>query len=368
MTDKVVLLTGATGFLGGAIAIELLEQYPDHQFLFLIRAADRAAALARVRESIAKFEPSAEVVSRVSESQMLCGDLQTFAGCVTDPRVAAITHVLNCGAYASFAWKQEIWDVNVNHTSAFAKAVATLPRIERFLHVGTAMISGKATHCVIQEDEVLDGRQQLVIYTRSKAEIERRLPELLGPVPLVVARPSVVVGHTRLGCRPSPSIFWIFRLIHLAGLVPFAAEGKLDIIPVDYCANVLARLLFHQGLSERTYHVSAGREASCSFEQIDRAYARARGVPERSLETFNPRSIAEIQERLSQWFDGSELKQVAGAVRVYQAFAGLDVCFDNTRLLREGIAGPPKFIDYLKTCVDTGESDPLTEQMVYDFR
>jgi hypothetical protein len=29
--------------------------------------------------------------------------------------------------------------------------------------------------------------------------------------PLIVARPSIVVGHTRLGCRPSASIFWYYR-------------------------------------------------------------------------------------------------------------------------------------------------------------
>jgi nucleoside-diphosphate-sugar epimerase len=208
----------------------------------------------------------------------------------------------------------------------------------------------------------------LVIYTRSKAEIERRLPDLLGGVPLIVARPSVVVGHTALGCTPSPSIFWIFRLIHMAGLVPFAANGRLDIIPVDYCARILAQLMFKQELRERTYHVSAGPRAACSYEDINRAYAQALGEPERPLEVFDPKSIAEIQQRLAKWFEGDELKQVAGAVRVYQAFAGLDVCFDNSRLLADGFEPPPRFTDYLKVCVETGESAEVTEQMVYDFR
>ena len=152
------------------------------------------------------------MLDRIREDAIICGDLASFADLSNDSRIQGITHVLNCGAYASFAWNQEIWKVNVEDTARFASAIAKLPSIKRFLQVGTAMISGKATHCVVHEDDVLDGRQQLVIYTRSKAEIERRLPDLLGGVPLIVARPSVVVGHTALGCTPSPSIFWIFRL------------------------------------------------------------------------------------------------------------------------------------------------------------
>ena len=57
MTARTVLLTGATGFLGGALAAELLGSQPDVRPLFLVRAADACAALQRLCRSIERFEP-----------------------------------------------------------------------------------------------------------------------------------------------------------------------------------------------------------------------------------------------------------------------------------------------------------------------
>lgn len=50
------------------------------------------------------------------------------------------------------------------------------------------------------------------------------------------------------------------------------------------------------------------------------------------------------------------------------AFAGLNVTFDNARLLAEGVATPPRFSDYLGACVRTGERETIAEQMVLDSR
>jgi NAD(P)-dependent dehydrogenase (short-subunit alcohol dehydrogenase family) len=73
-----VLLTGATGFLGGAVAAELLEQRDDIELLFLIRARDGRTALERLLRSISRFDVSAKACARVTEKATLCGDLATF--------------------------------------------------------------------------------------------------------------------------------------------------------------------------------------------------------------------------------------------------------------------------------------------------
>ena len=187
---------------------------------------------------------------------ILCGDLNSLATCADDARLQPVTDILNCAALASFAWKPEVWKVNVEHSSRFVSRVARLPCVQRFLQVGTAMISGDARNCTIREDEVLDGRRQLVPYTQSKAAFEMRLPSLLGYIPLVVTR----------------------------------------------------------------------------------------------------------------WAGDVELKRLAGAVRIYQVFAGLDVCFDNARLRDEGMMPPPRFTDYIEVCIKTGQDMPIVEQMQYDFR
>ena len=40
----------------------------------------------------------------------------------------------------------------------------------------------------------------------------------------------------------------------------------------------------------------------------------------------------------------------------------------NSRLLAECMEAPPGFTDYLGTCVRNGQNQPISEQMVYDFR
>jgi nucleoside-diphosphate-sugar epimerase len=368
-SSETVLLTGATGFVGSAVAAQLLEHYAGVQPLFLVRARDRHAGLDRLRTSLAKLDPPERVLERLSTDMVVCGCLATFPELLGDSRVKSVTRILNAAALASFAWKQDVWDVNVDETFAFASAVSRLPAVRRFLYVGTSMISGSVRNRLVQEDEFPNGVRQFVPYTESKAEMERRLPAALNGVPLVVGRPSIVVGHTRAGCRPSPSIFWIFRLINAAKRIPFPSSYAIDIVPVDYCARALMHLLLKEELLHCRYHVSAGEEASCTFSEIDKTYCAVRGLASTSeLEAFDIADVAAMEDRFGEWFGPCDTKQIASAIRIYRAFGSLNVRFDNQRLINEGMEPPPRFVDYLAECVRTGEEKSISEQMRYDFR
>src|SRR5258708_36975179 len=96
-----------------------------------------------------------------------------------------------------------------------------------------------------------------VPYTASKLEGERRLREIPG-LPLVIARPSIIVGHTRLGCHASASIFWVFRMARALRCFPCPADSRIDLVPVDYAAQAILRLLEAPQLAHALYHISAG--------------------------------------------------------------------------------------------------------------
>jgi thioester reductase-like protein len=51
-----VLLTGITGFVGGATAAELMSNCPDIKLLAIVRASDSASAEERLRRSLARFD------------------------------------------------------------------------------------------------------------------------------------------------------------------------------------------------------------------------------------------------------------------------------------------------------------------------
>jgi hypothetical protein len=158
-------------------------------------------------------------------------------------------------------------------------------------------------------------------------------------------------------------------MIHAARRVPFPPRRRIDVVPVDYCARALLHLLFRERLAQRCYHVSAGPDASCSFAEIDSVYARAHGDGDpRELDEFAIEDLPAMERHFEQWFGACDTKRAAGAILIYRAFAGLNVTFDNTRLLAEGMDAAPRFCDYLDVCVRTGERVPIAVQMLGDFR
>ncbi len=69
------------------------------------------------------------------------------------------------------------------------------------------------TNSLVTEDAAaLDTGEHLVAYTRSKATTELLMRKECPNLPLLIARPSIIVGHTHLGGLPSTSIFWVFRM------------------------------------------------------------------------------------------------------------------------------------------------------------
>ncbi len=87
--------------------------------------------------------------------------------------------------------------------------------------------------------------------------------------------PSIVVGHTHHGCRPSSSIFWVFSMGLMLQKFMCSMEDRIDVIPVDYCADALLMLLNQPLAHGEVVHISAGEENSVKFAEIDRAMAQA---------------------------------------------------------------------------------------------
>ncbi|MDU7768087.1 MAG: SDR family oxidoreductase, partial [Serratia marcescens] len=210
---KTLLLTGATGFLGGAVLEKLLIENQSVNYLLLVRADDAQQGLARIRANMEKFNIDANLLSKITIENILLGDLSEPADFLTDARINKVTHVINCAAVASFGNNPLIWKVNVEGTLAFAERMAQVPGLKRFLHVGTAMsCSPEPGSLVAESGEFEEDAEHLVEYTRSKSTIEQLMRQRCPQLPLTIARPSIVVGHTRLGCQPSSSIFWVFGM------------------------------------------------------------------------------------------------------------------------------------------------------------
>lgn len=379
-TSPRIFLTGVTGFVGGAIAAELAGRESFKEMLFLVRAECAAEGVRRVRESIARFTP-AEMPLHISESQIILADLKD-AQAFADPRLDRVSHVIHGAAVTSFADRPDIWEINVDATMRLAERCSQLPGLRRFMYVGTAMACGVARGPVVTESLRLPvERAHLVPYTASKAQAENQLRERFPELPLVTLRPSIIVGHSSLGCKPSASIFWILKVVSQLNRFACPPTAYLDIVPVDYCARTIVALTLKETLGFSAYHISAGRSGSVMVEQLLQAFhglnAVARSqpyerVPEAALRqmalAYGVRHAVQGSATRTGRNEPINTRMLHKALMLYGRFSRLNYVFDERRLLSEGLAPAPCFLDYIGQCERSAAKMSLKAQMAHDFK
>lgn len=366
--EDMIFLTGVTGFLGGAMAAELMQCDSPAKMLFLIRADSPERGLERLRTSLEKFDLDREMLARLTERNVICGDLMDVAAFAADPRLDNVTYAVNCAGVTSFGRNPNIRVINVQGTLELAKRVAAITKLRRFIHVSTAMICGSQPPRIVSEDGLPHERSQhFVPYTESKAEAETLLIEIMRDRPFVIVRPTIIVGHTRLGCQPSHSIFWAFRMGHVLRATTAGPEGLIDVVPVDYAAQAILHLMAKPVLGHALYHIGSGRDRSSTFAQIDEAFCRALGRPAGDLRLTAINEIMARKDDYPALFGPCNKRFMQGAVKLYGSFASLNTVFDISRLHSEGALLPPRFADYLGVCANSSRHMTIADQALTDF-
>lgn len=127
-----ILLTGATGFLGGAVTAQLLAEGHGSNLSFLVRAESREQGLQRLRDNLRQHGVDEARSLELSAEQIICGDfLDTTWLPRETTRLMQIERVINCAAVASFSKNPTIWPVNVEGTFAFAEVMSRSKRLKR---------------------------------------------------------------------------------------------------------------------------------------------------------------------------------------------------------------------------------------------
>ncbi len=366
-----LLVTGGTGFIGGAVLAELVATPLWRNTLILVRADNEAAGHARICASLRRFCPDVDVEGVVRPEQILLGSLEDLGRSHRDARLAEVTHVIHSAAVTAFSQAPKIHATNVDAGLGFLDRLADVAPLQRFLNVGSAWCVGMGESRVIPEDARLNYGNHLVPYTRSKLDFEHRARAAHPDLAFVSARPSIVVGHTRLGTQPSGSIYWVFRAAHILRRFTCAASDRVDVVPVDWTANALVTLAVKPVLAHDAYHLSAGLQSASSILDLDAAISRGLGIETEGMADYShvshkALSSAVLQNR-AQFGDVSP-RLLARALGLYGAFAENGLVFDNARTLSEGIVAPPPFHTYADICAETAQPSTISEQMHEDFK
>jgi thioester reductase-like protein len=269
-----ILLTGATGFLGMDALARLIERGREEIFV-LVRASDDRAARARLDGVFARLYDELPVgVARVS---VVRGDLLQpglgLSACDRELLVTSVDRIVHCAASISFELPlAEARDVNVGGVErmiGLAREIAGRGTLRRFVHVSTAYVSG--CHAGQFSEHDLDvGQQFRNTYERSKNEAEQLLRAAAGELPVAVARPSIVVGHSVSGWTSAFNVlYWPMRAFERGLLreVPAREDSIVDFVPVDYVTDGLLALLDEKA-AFGTYNLVAGGAALSAGELV----------------------------------------------------------------------------------------------------
>jgi thioester reductase-like protein len=275
---RAILLTGATGFLGRYLLRELLRA--GHGVAILVRDSHSDPAADRARE-LAAFD-SASLGISLPTPLVLVGDL-------TAPRLGLdgadrrwlARHcgaVLHGAAHLGFRRMAngEPGTTNVAGTQHLLELCAELGLAE-FHHVSTAFVCGDRSG-IIHEDELDRGQRFHNDYEQSKFEAEQRVRHSR-ELRATIYRPSIIVGDSGTGYTTSYSgIYQLIELVarlaetrrqksarhpHSRGITSLAlrlpgtgAEPR-NLVPVDWVARAIVRLMAQPDCHERTYHLTS---------------------------------------------------------------------------------------------------------------
>jgi nucleoside-diphosphate-sugar epimerase len=324
-----VLLTGATGFLGMEVLVRLLER-SEHEVLCLVRADDRDAAEARLDDVLAKLyvDPS----QHRARVHALPGDL-TAGVEAPDEKVDVVCH---CAASIAFDLPlDEAREINVDGTRTVLE-LARATGARRFVHVSTAYVSG--THSGEFTEDML-GSEFRNTYEQTKCEAERMVGEV-SDMEVAIARPSIVMGESDSGWTPAFNVlYWPLRAFSrgLFAQVPAKPDGHVDVVPVDYVADGIYKLV--ESDATGTFNLVSGAGASTCEELADLACAHF-GRPR------------------PPFVDTGESAGAAGdgAGEVYLPYFDMEVVFDDSRTRELLGIQPPPMRSYFDTLMDYADT------------
>jgi thioester reductase-like protein len=370
-----VFLTGATGFLGGEILMDLTNRKEVGKIFCLVRAKSQQEAQERVRKVFflhGDFYDENRIIP-------IAGDLsedKLTEVLVNNKSLDSTQIIIHAAANTSFSkiFDTMVKDVNIAGLQRILKWSKGLKNLVTFVYVGTATICGKnILNRVVLEEESPDVKAEHVVsYTYTKMTGEQVLKDYLREDQILVVRPSIIMGDSRPWAPRSTVILWTLATVNLLRLVPVNPLAQLDIISVDFASHAIVELLFAKR-NHQVYHVSSGSAGASNALKITAAiephfnhrppfkFVNTSHVKQMVAWAKNhpPKPGDDLEHNttyLSYWNDifGSRgrLRILLFALEPYLEFMELGQVFDNSKLLQDtGIKQPLPAHEYIKNSI-----------------
>jgi long-chain acyl-CoA synthetase len=275
---KNFFITGGTGLVGTNLLPRLLKSFPGCTISLMIRGGTIEEARNRVRSIADEIDREYGIVDAGSRIHSVPGDISSdelgLEKGIREKLVRETTHVIHGAATIRFDHPlEEAREINCGGTRKMLSLAGDMMSrgvLERFVYIGSSSVSGQREGDIF-EDDLEKGQQFFNTYEHSKCESERLVRSVADTIPIVIFRPSIIIGDSKTGKTTSFNVIYIpLRLLHkgLLTYVPGTPETTLDLVPIDWVADSMAYILNREESVGKVFHQTAGPHRAAKLAEV----------------------------------------------------------------------------------------------------
>jgi long-chain acyl-CoA synthetase len=273
---NIILLTGATGFLGTNIA-DLLLKDESNQILALVRAKDANHAVHRLKKEWWDFPKLHAAIG--NQVLAIAGDLTLHHLGLSDEDYRELserlTHIIHSAADVRLYQPLEnLRKINVAGTANVLELAAAVQQqhheLQRFAHVSTAYVAGKRKGVSFEEPPTNQFGFSSP-YEQSKYEAEWLVWQQANHLPITIYRPGMIVGNSQTGqIKTFNTLYYPLKLYltQKMSIAPADPYLNVNLVPVDYVAGAVAQLTFNDEAIGKAFHLVPSMKCMPTISEV----------------------------------------------------------------------------------------------------
>lgn len=335
-----LFITGASGFLGGAVLSRIGDMSRYDKIYCLVRPTSKKTGAERIKDIALELFPPHQQQEILSKLVAVEGDLtKSHLGLSVRDRWKILDQVhqfLHIGASTDFgAPLKESREYNVDGTRRvleLAEACSRQGALNRFDYISTAFVSGRKRG-VVTENTLSRNQAFSNNYEQSKYEAELLVRDYRSRFNIAIHRPSIVVGDSKSGYTPHFKVlYWPLKLLAkgLLPIVPCKRSARMDVVPVDFVADSIVAIMGDPKSVGETWHITAGKGNEVRLDSLlddAEVFAGIKRVPLIPMWIFNTLMKTPLKNSL-----GDDFWRAADLASPYEAYLkGTGVRFDSQK-------------------------------------